>query len=105
MDLKLDMLIREWKRSSDILFAVHPVDGSLLTWTVEWLDDVFRQPTVSFTSRFPSAFSLSDSTSLHSTLSVYYHHDTLHAQLGQKHSEGIIIIISILSRTQNSWMH
>lgn len=32
MDLKLNFLIREWKKSTDILFAIHPADGSLLTW-------------------------------------------------------------------------
>ncbi|VDM24379.1 unnamed protein product [Toxocara canis] len=34
LDLKLELLIKQWLRSSDILFAVHPVDGSLLTWFV-----------------------------------------------------------------------
>ncbi|EJD75711.1 hypothetical protein LOAG_17206 [Loa loa] len=85
MDLKLNILIREWTKSTDILFAVHPADGSLLTWTVEWLDDPLRQPTVSFTSRFPSAFSLSDATSLNPSLSVYYPHDFLYEQFNEKY--------------------
>ncbi|KAM3726028.1 DmX-like protein [Dirofilaria immitis] len=86
MDLKLNILIREWKKSTDVLFAVHPADGSLLTWTVEWLDDPLRQPIVSFTSRFPFAFSLSDATSLNPSLSVYYPHDFLYKQFIQKYS-------------------
>lgn len=54
--------------------------------TVEWLDDPLRQPTVSFTSRFPSAFSLSDATSLNPSLSVYYPHDFLHEQFTEKYA-------------------
>ncbi|KAL3982356.1 RAVE protein 1 C terminal family protein [Acanthocheilonema viteae] len=88
MDLKLNILIREWKKSTDILFAVHPADGSLLTWTVEWLDDPLRQPTVSFTSRFPSAFSLSDAMSLNPSLRVYYPQNFLHEQFTEKYASG-----------------
>ncbi|VDN05634.1 unnamed protein product [Thelazia callipaeda] len=91
MDFKLDMLVREWKKSSDILFAVHPADGSLLTWTMEWIDDPFRQPTLSFTSRFPSAFSLSDSISLNPSLCVYYPHDFLHVQFAQKNISSAVL--------------
>ncbi|KAK6110658.1 RAVE protein 1 C terminal family protein [Brugia pahangi] len=90
LDLKLNILIREWKKSTDVLFAVHPVDGSLLTWTVEWLDDPLRQPAISFTSRFPSAFSLSDATSLNPSLSVYYPHNFLHEQFAENcSSDGV----------------
>lgn len=32
LDVKLEILLRQWSRSSDVLFTVHPVDGSLLTW-------------------------------------------------------------------------
>ncbi|EJW88048.1 hypothetical protein WUBG_01037 [Wuchereria bancrofti] len=90
LDLKLNILIREWEKSTDVLFAVHPVDGSLLTWTVEWLDDLLRQPTASFTSRFPSAFSLSDATSLNPSLSVYYPYSFLHEQFTENcSSDGV----------------
>ncbi|CAG9539942.1 unnamed protein product [Cercopithifilaria johnstoni] len=90
MDLKLNILIREWKKSTDILFAVHPADGSLLTWTVEWLDDPLRQPAISFTSRFPSAFSLSDATSLNPSLRVYYPYSFLREQFAENYaSDGI----------------
>uniref|UniRef100_A0A158R4B7 WD_REPEATS_REGION domain-containing protein n=1 Tax=Syphacia muris TaxID=451379 RepID=A0A158R4B7_9BILA len=71
VDVKLETLIREWCKTSDVLFAVHPVDGSLLTWTVEWLDDACRQPTISFTSRFPSAFPLTDAASLNPSLYTF----------------------------------
>lgn len=71
LDVKLEILLRQWSRSSDVLFTVHPVDGSLLTWTIEWLDDLQRQPVVSFTSRFPSAFPIIDASSLHPTLNTF----------------------------------
>uniref|UniRef100_A0A915PHM0 RAVE complex protein Rav1 C-terminal domain-containing protein n=1 Tax=Setaria digitata TaxID=48799 RepID=A0A915PHM0_9BILA len=103
MDLKLNILIREWKKSTDVLFAVHPADGSLLTWAIEWLDDPFRQPIVSFTSRFPSAFSLSDATSLNPSLSVYYPHDFPHAQFAPKNaSDGIP---KLLERRNSNLLH
>lgn len=34
MDVKLDVLIKQWLKSNDVLFAIHPVDGSLLSWFV-----------------------------------------------------------------------
>ncbi|XP_003382238.1 conserved hypothetical protein [Trichinella spiralis] len=30
VDVKLDLLFREWQHSFDVLFAIHPLDGSLL---------------------------------------------------------------------------
>ncbi|KAK5967217.1 hypothetical protein GCK32_000230 [Trichostrongylus colubriformis] len=71
LDVKLEILLRQWSRSSDVLFAVHPVDGSLLMWTIEWLDDLHRQPVVSFTSRIPSALPVTDASSLHPTLDTF----------------------------------
>ncbi|VDO06224.1 unnamed protein product [Haemonchus placei] len=32
LDVKLEVLLRQWSKSSDILFAIHPIDGSLLIW-------------------------------------------------------------------------
>lgn len=34
LDVKLEMLLRQWNKSIDILFTIHPVDGSLITWLV-----------------------------------------------------------------------
>lgn len=36
-DVKLESLLRQWNKSFDVLFSVHPVDGSLLTWLVAYL--------------------------------------------------------------------
>uniref|UniRef100_A0A9J2PHZ4 RAVE complex protein Rav1 C-terminal domain-containing protein n=1 Tax=Ascaris lumbricoides TaxID=6252 RepID=A0A9J2PHZ4_ASCLU len=85
LDVKLDVLIKQWLKSNDVLFAIHPVDGSLLSWTVEWLDDAYRQPTVSFTSRFPSAFPLTDAASLNPYLSTFNPHDPLYVDVIQRH--------------------
>ncbi|KAK6760766.1 hypothetical protein RB195_022003 [Necator americanus] len=81
LDVKLEILLRQWTRSHDIIFTVHPLDGSLLTWTVEWLDDLHRQPTVSFTSRFPSAFPITDASSLHPTLNTFNPHEPMYVDV------------------------
>lgn len=36
---RMEALIREWYRSVDILYTIHPVDGSLLVW---YEDDIFK---------------------------------------------------------------
>jgi hypothetical protein len=35
IDYKLEKLLRHWSKSCDILFTIHPIDGSLLTWSVK----------------------------------------------------------------------
>lgn len=71
----IGQLLREWCSSHDTLIAVHPVDGSLLVWLVEWLDlqstFQFRQPQVSFLSRIPMAIPPADANSLLPKLYVY----------------------------------
>lgn len=68
-------LLHEWYNSPDTLLAVHPVDGSLLVWLVEWLDVQngvpYRQPQVSFLSRIPSVLPPADANSLLNKLMVY----------------------------------
>ncbi|EGT42387.1 hypothetical protein CAEBREN_13627 [Caenorhabditis brenneri] len=71
LEFKLETLLRQWTNSKDVLFSIHPVDGSLLTWTVEWLDDHFRQPVISYSSRLPGAFPTSDSMSLNLKLNTF----------------------------------
>ncbi|MFH4976062.1 hypothetical protein AB6A40_002771 [Gnathostoma spinigerum] len=78
LDANFDMLLKQWNKSSDVLFAIHPVDGSLLSWSVECLDDPHRQPTVSFTSRFPGAFPVTDAASLNPYLSILNPHDPVY---------------------------
>ncbi|XP_017781826.1 PREDICTED: dmX-like protein 2 isoform X2 [Nicrophorus vespilloides] len=75
LDAKIETLLRDWHHSPDLLFSIHPVDGSFLIWVVEWLDEFhpgsFRQAQVSFSTRIPAAFPLGDSLSMSTTVSLY----------------------------------
>jgi hypothetical protein len=50
LDQRIEGLLRAWHQSSDLLFSVHPVDGSLLVWSADFLDEYqpgeFRQAQV-----------------------------------------------------------
>lgn len=50
MKHQVDVLLEEWNKSADVLFSIHPIDGSLLVWHVDWLDEyqpeMFRQAQV-----------------------------------------------------------
>lgn len=39
LDMKIECLLRDWHHSPDLLFSIHPIDGSYLIWVVEWLDE------------------------------------------------------------------
>ncbi|CAD6187487.1 unnamed protein product [Caenorhabditis auriculariae] len=78
LDVKLEILLRQWSKTNDILFTFHPIDGSLLTWTVEWMDDLHRQPVISYSSRFPGALPTSDAGSIQSTLNTFNPHEPLY---------------------------
>ncbi|XP_074022427.1 dmX-like protein 1 isoform X5 [Numenius arquata] len=60
IDHEIEILLSEWSKNADMLFSIHPMDGSLLVWHVDWLDEyqpgMFRQVQVSFVSRIPVAF-------------------------------------------------
>lgn len=75
IDRKFETLLREWHTSYDLLFSIHPVDGSLLVWLVEWLDEScpgsFRQAQVSFSSRIPNAIPLGDAITMSHNVSLY----------------------------------
>lgn len=75
IDRKFETLLREWHTSYDLLFSIHPVDGSLLVWLVEWLDEScpgsFRQAQVSFSSRIPNAIPLGDAVTMSHNVSLY----------------------------------
>lgn len=47
---QVDVLLEEWNKSADVLFSIHPMDGSLLVWHIDWLDEyqpgMFRQAQV-----------------------------------------------------------
>lgn len=47
VDHEVEVLLSEWSKNADMLFSIHPMDGSLLVWHVDWLDEyqpgMFRQ--------------------------------------------------------------
>lgn len=75
LDMKIECLLRDWHHNPDLLFSIHPIDGSFLIWVVEWLDEYhpgsFRQAQVSFSTRIPSAFPLGDAMSMSTMVSLY----------------------------------
>jgi DmX-like protein len=38
LDIKIESLLRDWLHNPDLLFSIHPIDGSFLIWVIEWLD-------------------------------------------------------------------
>lgn len=51
LERKMETLTIEWNKSPDMLFTIHPTDGSFLVWHVKYLDEfnqgIFRQVQVS----------------------------------------------------------
>lgn len=47
---QVEVLLSDWNRAADMLFSIHPMDGSLLVWHIDWLDEyqpgMFRQAQV-----------------------------------------------------------
>ncbi|NXL63979.1 DMXL1 protein, partial [Chordeiles acutipennis] len=75
IDHEIEALLSEWSKNADMLFSIHPMDGSLLVWHVDWLDEyqpgMFRQVQVSFVSRIPVAFPTGDANSLCRSIVMY----------------------------------
>ncbi|NXO00616.1 DMXL1 protein, partial [Rhinopomastus cyanomelas] len=75
IDHEIEVLLSEWNKNADMLFSIHSVDGSLLVWHVDWLDEyqpgMFRQVQVSFVSRIPVAFPTGDANSLCRSIVMY----------------------------------
>ncbi|XP_044302611.1 dmX-like protein 1 isoform X3 [Varanus komodoensis] len=75
IDHEIEVQLSEWNKNADMLFSIHPMDGSLLVWHVDWLDEyqpgMFRQVQVSFVSRIPVAFPTGDANSLCRSIVMY----------------------------------
>ncbi|XP_011784010.1 PREDICTED: dmX-like protein 2 isoform X3 [Colobus angolensis palliatus] len=75
LDRKIETLLTEWNKNPDMLFTIHPVDGTFLVWHVKYLDEynpgIFRQVQVSFSSRIPVAFPSGDASSLSKNIMMY----------------------------------
>ncbi|XP_006895381.1 PREDICTED: dmX-like protein 2 isoform X4 [Elephantulus edwardii] len=92
LDRKIEMLLTEWNKNPDMLFTIHPVDGTFLVWHVKYLDEynpgIFRQVQVSFSSQIPVAFPSGDASSLSKNIMMYAcinaTKDSYHAPLHQE---------------------
>ncbi|XP_056428268.1 dmX-like protein 2 isoform X1 [Hyla sarda] len=75
LDRKIESLLTEWNKNADMLFTIHPVDGTFLLWHVNYLDEynpgIFRQVQVSFSTRIPVAFPSGDASSLSKNIMMY----------------------------------
>lgn len=75
LDAKIECLLRDWHHNPDLLFSIHPIDGSFLIWVVEWMDEYhpgsFRQAQVSFCTRIPNAFPLGDAMTMSTDVCLY----------------------------------
>ncbi|KAI1301706.1 DmX-like protein 2 [Halotydeus destructor] len=75
LDRKFETLLRDWHSAADLLVSVHPADGSLLVWLIEYLDETspgsFRQAKVSFSSRIPDAIPVGDAGTISHNLFLY----------------------------------
>lgn len=75
LDHRIDRILKDWHQSSDLLFSVHPIDGSLLVWIADFLDEYqpgsFRQAQVSFSSRIPNALPLGDAMTMGGNVELF----------------------------------
>ncbi|CEF59911.1 DmX-like protein 1 [Strongyloides ratti] len=85
LDLKLNKLLSEWKNESDILYAIHPVDGSLITWNLLNLDSTENKIDNKLISRTPNVFPVADASTIKSEIHTFRHHNnTLLMEILQK---------------------
>ncbi|XP_020024116.2 dmX-like protein 1 isoform X4 [Castor canadensis] len=112
IDREIEVLLSEWSENADMLFSIHPMDGSLLVWHVDWLDEyqpgMFRQVQVSFVSRIPVAFPTGDASSLCKSIVMYActKNVDLALQQGRQKPSGLTRSTSMLiSSGQNKSSH
>ncbi|XP_076465247.1 dmX-like protein 2 isoform X2 [Babylonia areolata] len=95
LDRNIELLLKNWQCSADMLFSIHPVDGSFLVWLVDWLDEVppvsFRQPQVSFSSRLPKAFPVPDASTMACNVLLYCNYSRMDIKSAMKISEGEVL--------------
>ncbi|XP_069136751.1 dmX-like protein 2 [Argopecten irradians] len=91
LDRKIEALLKDWHQSADMLFSIHPVDGSYLVWLVDWMDEYnpycFRQAQVSFSSRLPHAFPVPDARTMATNLLMYCNYSKMDIKSAMRISE------------------
>jgi hypothetical protein len=125
----LKKLIDEWKNSPDVVFSIHPIDGSLLLWVIDWLDQpsstttkncsstssaslinyqiLHRQVQVSFSARIPDIFPLGDALSLQAHLIIYCNHFLFdqYLSLNQTKQKQHLPIINMITKHTNGTLN
>lgn len=95
LDRNIDFLLKDWQSSSDMLFSIHPVDGSFLMWHVDWLDEfpsqAVRQAQVSFASRLPRAFPIPDASTMACNLLLYCNYSRMDIKSAMKITENELL--------------
>ncbi|XP_065318639.1 uncharacterized protein LOC135926640 isoform X2 [Gordionus sp. m RMFG-2023] len=60
---EIEALLKDWHQNIDILYSIHPFNGDLLLWKVEWIDEYLpgyvQHPKLSFMFDLPNTFALS----------------------------------------------
>uniref|UniRef100_A0A5F8HIB8 Dmx like 2 n=1 Tax=Monodelphis domestica TaxID=13616 RepID=A0A5F8HIB8_MONDO len=106
LDRKIEMLLTEWNRNPDMLFTIHPTDGTFLVWHVKYLDEynpgIFRQVQVSFSSRIPVAFPSGDASSLSKNIMMYASKKVANTQWLQEKSSDDALGSQLSSRHDNT---
>ncbi|XP_041373660.1 dmX-like protein 2 isoform X2 [Gigantopelta aegis] len=91
LDHEIEAQLRCWHQNPDMMYSIHPIDGSFLIWLVDWLDECnpycFRQAQVSFSSRLPNAFPIPDARSMASKLMIYCNYSKMDIKSAMKMSE------------------
>ncbi|XP_060557818.1 dmX-like protein 2 isoform X5 [Ruditapes philippinarum] len=92
IDRKIEGLLKDWHTNADMLFSIHPVDGSFLVWHIDWLDEYtpfsFRQAQISFSSRLPRAFPIPDARTMECVPLMYCNYSKMDIKSAMKMSEG-----------------
>lgn len=74
-DKTLELLLKKWQMSADLLFSVNKSDGTLILWQVKYLDGedtgVFRQVQIDKMSRLKSALPHYDATTMSLNVTAY----------------------------------
>ncbi|CAM4805811.1 unnamed protein product [Rotaria magnacalcarata] len=119
--------IDDWKNSPDVVFSIHPINGSLLLWVIDWLDQPLtnitkfsasspslakyhmfhRQVHVSFSASIPDIFPLGDALSLQPHLIIYCNHFLFEQSLSlsQTKQKQHLPIINMITKHTNGTLN
>jgi hypothetical protein len=105
MDQRLDKMMKDWYSSHDMLFSMHPVDGSILIWLVDWLDEYvpggFRQAQISFHAKLPNAIPVGDAVSMSSQIILFSSAFHASRKIGDESDEANETLTSITETSEN----